>query len=109
MAIPMDPIIGADVGFIRSMTDGWLSDLGDVPIATLIQERSGHPVFVDNDVNALTLGEWTFGAGRGAASLVTVAIGTGIGGGVILDGRRDTVRGGAALVLYEMARRRQDV
>ena len=72
---------------MRSMPFAWLSELGDVPLATLIQERTGHPVFVDNDVNALTLGEWTFGLGRGAASLVTLAIGTGIGGGLILDGR----------------------
>ena len=72
---------------MRSMPFAWLSELGDVPLATLIQERTGHPIFVDNDVNALTLGEWTFGLGRGAASLVTLAIGTGIGGGLILDGR----------------------
>jgi glucokinase len=72
---------------MRSMPFVWLSELGDVPLATLIQERSGHPVFVDNDVNALTLAEWMFGLGRGAASLVTLAIGTGMGGGLIVDDR----------------------
>ena len=45
------------------------------------------PVFVDNDVNALALAEWTWGAGRGARSLVMLALGTGVGGGIILDGR----------------------
>ena len=58
-----------------------------MPLAALIRERSGLPVFVDNDVNALALAEWMFGLGRGASSLVTVAIGTGMGAGLILDGR----------------------
>src|SRR4029077_700558 len=45
------------------------------------------PVFVDNDVNALALGEWMFGAGRGNRSLVVLAAGTGIGAGIVPDGR----------------------
>lgn len=49
------------------------------------------PVFVDNDVNALALGEWMFGAGRGSHSLVVLAAGTGIGAGIVLD--RRIVRG----------------
>src|SRR5437899_7755899 len=62
-------------------------DLVDVPLAQRLAARFGIPVFVDNDVNALALGEWRFGAGRGARSLVVLAAGTGFGGGVILDGR----------------------
>ena len=50
-------------------------------------ERFGVPTFVDNDVNALALGEWRFGAGRGARSLVVLATGTGLGAGIILEGR----------------------
>src|SRR5262249_39047463 len=49
--------------------------------------RFGVPVFVDNDVNALALGELFFGAGRGVGSLVVLAPGTGFGAGVVLDGR----------------------
>jgi glucokinase len=45
------------------------------------------PTFVDNDVNALALGEWTFGLGRGAPSCVVVAIGSALGAAIILDGR----------------------
>jgi glucokinase len=48
---------------------------------------------VDNDVNALALGEWMFGAARGARSLVVLAPGTGFGAGIVLDGR--LVRGAA--------------
>jgi glucokinase len=58
-----------------------------------LYERFGVPVFVDNDVNALALAEWTFGEGRGARSLVVLAAGTGFGAGIVLDGR--LVRGAA--------------
>lgn len=87
IGVGLPGLVDVEKGFMRSMPFAWLADLGDVPLAALIQERSGHPVFVDNDVNALTLAEWMFGLGRGAASLVTLAIGTGIGAGLIVDGR----------------------
>src|SRR2546426_5374454 len=45
--------------------------------AAELAERFGRPAFVDNDVNALALGEWMFGAGRGTRSLVVLAPGTG--------------------------------
>ena len=87
IGVGLPGLVDVEKGSMRSMPFVWLSELGDVPLATLIQERSGHPVFVDNDVNALTLAEWMFGLGRGAASLVTLAIGTGMGGGLIVDDR----------------------
>ncbi|OLC01044.1 MAG: hypothetical protein AUH30_01105 [Candidatus Rokubacteria bacterium 13_1_40CM_68_15] len=62
-------------------------ELGGLPLATMLRERFGLPVFVDNDVNALALGELFFGAGRGVRSLVMLAPGTGFGAGVVLDGR----------------------
>jgi glucokinase len=45
------------------------------------------PAFVDNDVNALTLGEWRFGIGRDVSSFVMLAAGTGLGSGIVIDGR----------------------
>src|SRR5262249_48426838 len=63
------------------------ADLVGQPIGARLSARFGVPVFVDNDVNALALAEWRFGAGRGARSLVVLAPGTGFGAGVILDGR----------------------
>jgi glucokinase len=52
-----------------------------------LQARIGLPVNLLNDVRCITLAEWTFGAGRGVDTLACYAIGTGIGGGVIVNGR----------------------
>jgi glucokinase len=62
-------------------------DLEGVALAAELGTRCGLPVVVDNDVNALAMGEWYFGAGRGARSLVVLAAGTGLGAGVVIDGR----------------------
>lgn len=61
---------------------GWRN----VPLRARLQRRLGMPVRVDNDVHAMTLAEWRFGAGRGARNLVCVTLGTGVGGGFILNG-----------------------
>lgn len=68
-------------------------ELAGRPLADELRTEFGLPVFVDNDVNALALAEWMFGAGRGARSLVVLAAGTGFGAGIVLDGR--LVRGAA--------------
>ena len=60
--------------------------IADVPIRDLMQEQIGLPVFVDNDANMAALAEHLYGAGRGAQNVVMLTIGTGIGGGLILDG-----------------------
>jgi glucokinase len=62
-------------------------DLRGQPLATMLADRFGLPAFVDNDVNALALGEYLFGLGRGARSLVVLAPGTGFGSGIVLEGR----------------------
>lgn len=85
IGVGLPGLVDVENGTVRPMAT-WLPELGGVPLVSLLQERTGRRVFVDNDVNALALAEWMFGAGRGASSLVTVAIGTGIGAGVILDG-----------------------
>src|SRR4030095_1803732 len=56
-------------------------------LAAELGARLRLPVFVYNDVNALALGEWMCGAGRGKRSLVVLAAGIGIGAGIVLDGR----------------------
>lgn len=59
----------------------------DVPLAELLRKRFGVPVVVDNDVNAAVYGEWKFGAGKGVDDLAGVWLGTGVGGGLILNGK----------------------
>lgn len=73
--------------------------LVDVPIRELIADRVGLPVFVDNDANVAALAEHRFGAGRGARNMVLLTIGTGIGGGLVLDGQlyRGSTGAGAEL------------
>jgi glucokinase len=55
----------------------------DVPLGAELSSALGLPVVVTNDVRAATWGEWLHGAGRGARDLVTVFVGTGVGGGVV--------------------------
>lgn len=59
----------------------------DVPLRDLLREGLGLPVWLENDANAAALGELRFGAGRGLRHLVYVTVSTGIGGGVVVDGR----------------------
>ncbi|GLI56518.1 glucokinase [Propionigenium maris DSM 9537] len=53
----------------------------------LMERISGIPTKLDNDVNVIALGEARFGAGRGYRSSVTIALGTGVGGGIYVDGK----------------------
>lgn len=57
------------------------------PLGEFLRERLNLPVWVDNDVNCVALAEHRFGAGIGYDSIVCVAVGTGVGGGVIINGR----------------------
>lgn len=58
-----------------------------VPLKSMLEESLGFPVWLRNDVDLGALGEHRFGAGRGFQQLIYLALGTGIGGGVILDGQ----------------------
>jgi glucokinase len=60
--------------------------LEDVDLAQRFRDRFGVPVAVENDGNAAGLAEWRLGAGRGTSNLVMLTLGTGVGGGIILDG-----------------------
>ena len=61
--------------------------LRDYPLAARIEERIGVPVKVTNDANAAALGEARFGAGRNYKNSILVTLGTGVGGGIIIDGK----------------------
>jgi len=57
------------------------------PLRKVLQETFARPVVLENDGIAAAFGEWKFGAGRGLSHLVYVTVSTGIGGGVVVDGR----------------------
>lgn len=64
-----------------------LPDWDGVEIARLFTERYGAPAFLQNDANACAVAEWKFGAGRGLDNMIFLTFGTGMGAGLILDGR----------------------
>jgi glucokinase len=73
--------------------------LADLPIREIVSERVGLPVFVDNDGNVAALAEYLYGAAQGKPHMVMLTVGTGIGGGLILDGEiyRGSTGAGAEL------------
>ena len=62
---------------------GWVN----VPLRDIIQREFGFPIYLDNDTNVAALGEHCFGAGVGIDNLIYVGLGTGIGGGIIVNGQ----------------------
>jgi glucokinase len=73
-----------------------LSGWDDEPLRAEVEGRVGLPVVVENDANAAAWGEAVFGAGNREAYVVVVTVGTGIGGGVVLDGELFRGRFGVA-------------
>ena len=73
--------------------------LRNVDFRDRMAERHGLPVAIDNDANAATVAEWRAGAARGSDHVVMLTLGTGVGGGLILDGKpyRGATGGGAEL------------
>ena len=60
--------------------------LEDIALGDVLSERFGVPAALENDGNAAALAEWRLGAGRGAETMVMLTLGTGVGGGLVLDG-----------------------
>ena len=58
-----------------------------VPITKLLEERFGVPAYLRNDADACAVAEWKFGAGKGSENLIFLTFGTGLGAGLILNGR----------------------
>lgn len=72
-------------GIVRNAPNipGWV----DVPIAKIIEEEFHIPTKIDNDVRCAALGELNYGAGKGCENLICITIGTGIGSGLIFNGK----------------------
>ena len=62
---------------------GW----DNIPIVRILSEEFGVPAAIHNDANACALAEWTFGAGKGSRNMAFLTFGTGLGAGLILDGK----------------------
>jgi glucokinase len=93
---PLDPETG--VVYAPPSLPGWY----DLPLRDALAGPTGLPVALDNDANLAALGEWRFGAAVGLQHLVYLTISTGIGGGVISDGRLLRGRRGAAAELGQI-------
>lgn len=79
-------------GVLFSPHLAWRSE----PLRDKLSARLGRPVLVDNDANAAAWAEYRFGAGRGMRRLVCITLGTGIGGGIVIDGRLERGANGMA-------------
>lgn len=77
--------IDCDNGIVRILPNipGWI----DVPIADIMQKEFNVPVKVDNDVRCAALAELNYGAGEGCKNLICITVGTGIGSGLIVNGK----------------------
>jgi len=87
---PLDPKTG--VIFTPPNLPGW----HNVPLKAILEKALGLPVYAGNDANLAALGERHFGAGQGVDDLVYITVSTGIGGGVIADGKLLVGADGAA-------------
>lgn len=85
--------LGAGLPGMVDSVNGRVHELSNVPgwkdvdLTKLLEERTGLPVAIDNDANAMTYAEWLHGAGRDGVNVVCVTLGTGVGGGLILEGK----------------------
>ena len=72
-------------GVVHELTNvpGWK----EVPVRNMLTESTGLPCFAENDANAMCFAEFAHGAGKGARNMIAITLGTGVGGGLILDGR----------------------
>lgn len=98
----VDPVMG-EVCFSANLT------LERFPLASVAEEALGLPVKVANDANCACLGEWKFGNGKNFSDMILVTLGTGVGGGIIIDNKLMTGNRGAGgeighMLLYKGGR-----
>ncbi len=85
VGIGLPGLVDSAEGIVHELTNvpGW----HDVGLRSLMSERTGLHVIIENDANAMAYGEWKYGAARDGRHIVCVTLGTGVGGALILDGR----------------------
>jgi glucokinase len=78
---PLDPWRGVVVA--PPNLAGWR----DVPLTDAVEDAIGLPAFLERDTNVAVMAEWRHGAARGASTVIYVTVSTGVGGGIVVDGR----------------------
>lgn len=78
-------LIDADQGKVILAPN--IAGFRNLVLTTPVADRLGIPAFIENDASAAALGEFRFGAGRGTRHLLHATLGTGIGGGIVVDGK----------------------
>jgi len=85
IGIGVPSVVDVEQGIVYDVT--FIPSWKEVPLKKLLETRYNLPIFVNNDANCFALGEYYFGKGRGASSLVGLTLGTGLGGGIIIHDR----------------------
>ncbi|MBB5353131.1 glucokinase [Haloferula luteola] len=83
IGVGMPGFVDFEQGVVRNLTNvpGW----HEFPLKTRLSQGTGLPVIVDNDANCMAYAEWKLGAGRGMQHLVAITLGTGVGGGLVVN------------------------
>lgn len=77
-------LLNPETGQLKIVTN--VPNLNEVYLAGGISKHLNKPAFLDNDVNAMSLGEFYYGSGKGKHNVIALTVGTGVGGGIILNG-----------------------
>jgi glucokinase len=85
IGIGVPSVVDVEAGIVYDVQ--YIPSWVEVPLKRLLEGRYGKPVFVNNDANCFALGEYHFGKGRGAGSMIGLTLGTGLGGGVIIHNK----------------------
>lgn len=90
--VPASDVVSAGIGIPGAVAGGDILytcniPLRDVPLSRLFRQYLDVPVLLENDANCAAVGEWLCGAGRGTQQFIVVTLGTGVGGGLILNGK----------------------
>jgi glucokinase len=85
IGVGLPGIVDSVNGIVHRLSNvpGW----NDVPLCNLLRRRTGLHAAIENDAKCMAYAEWKYGAARNGRNVVCVTLGTGVGGGIILDGR----------------------
>ncbi|CAN5235739.1 ROK family protein [soil metagenome] len=85
VGIGVPGFVDSATGYVHELTNvkGWV----EIPLTKLLAAKTGLPAAADNDANCMTYAEFRHGAGKGARNLIATTLGTGVGGGLVLEGK----------------------